>query len=213
MDARLRAETVRHPSSGSPPHWESEWTPRCTASRKVPASKVPLSTYRVYSQSALGNRNGASWSTAGASTTTGKSSEERCIEMIKKAVVAFMLTLLMVGSPVAAEAVSVSSAHGVGTQYREKSYNNGAKVTGKLRVKVAGNIKVYYEGRVDWPSAACADKTIGRYSSNTASKTLTTRGGTISMFAGTCKNAKVKSRISRDITNAPDPSGKWSAAY
>lgn len=132
---------------------------------------------------------------------------------MKKAVVAFLLTLLMVGSPVAAEAVSVSSGHGVGNQYRQTTYNNGAKVTGKLRVKVAANVKLYYEGRVDWPSAACADKAIGRYTTNTASKSPVTRGGTISMFAGTCKKAKVKSRISRDIPNLPDPSGNWSSTY
>ena len=132
---------------------------------------------------------------------------------MKRAIVASFLTLVMVGAPVAAEAVSVSSAHGAGTQYRQVSYNNGAKVTGKLRVKVAADVKVYYEGRVDWPSALCADTTIGRYTTNTASKTSVTRGGTISMFAGTCKNAKVKSRVSRDIPNQPDPSGNWSAAY
>ena len=118
------------------------------------------------------------------------------------------LTLALM--PASAYAVSVSSGSGSGTQYRDRSYNNGARVTGYLK-STQGNA-VYYQGRVDL--GGCNDDTIGRYSSNTTSLTSVTRGGTISTALGlTCSFQGVRSKICRDISGAPDLCGSWSLRY
>lgn len=109
-------------------------------------------------------------------------------------------------------AVSVSSSHGSGTQFRTATYNNGAKVNGTL--KSTSGITVYYHGRVTYPQIYCSATNIGRYSTDTTSLTPVTRGGTITSFPGIgCNGADVQSRVSRNIPNFPDTSGKWSTKY
>lgn len=120
-----------------------------------------------------------------------------------------VLSLSLIALPTSAWAVGVSSAHGSGNQSRTVSYGNGAQVSGSL-TSLQG-YPVYYEGRVDTGGFGCSDATIGRYSSNVTSSG--TRGGTISTFLGSCSFDGVRSRISRDIPNAPDPSGNWSSLY
>lgn len=94
-------------------------------------------------------------------------------------------------------------------------YNNGAAVSGTLAAN-RSSMYVYYSGQVDWSQWWCSDSTVGRYSSNTNSTTAVTRGGTISALPGiTCggSDTRVRSKVCRDTSYAPDPCGSWSSKY
>jgi hypothetical protein len=121
------------------------------------------------------------------------------------------LGVLLAIAPASAFAVSVSSDDGNGTQYRTESYSNGAKVSGNLR-STAGK-PVYYSGKVVINN--CGDSVVGRYTTNTTSKSYVTRGGTIASSIGLwpCSFDGVESRICRDINNLPDTCGSWSTKY
>ena len=122
-----------------------------------------------------------------------------------------VLTLSLVALPSAAYAVNVSSNDGSGTQSRTGSLSNGgATVTGSLR-STTGNT-VYYAGRIQLPCGA--DDNTGRYSSNTSSTSLVTRGGSIQgTFLHSCAADGVKSRICKVNNNLPDGCGSDSLLY
>lgn len=119
------------------------------------------------------------------------------------------LTAALVMAPTAASAVTVSSTHGYGEQYRVESYNNGAEVAGDLRSNQG--YPVYYEGKVNYSEYLCSDEEVGRYTSNTTSRFAVYRGGFVTGggLSPTCGADSVSSRVSRDISFAPDPSGYW----
>ena len=107
--------------------------------------------------------------------------------------------------PTAAFAVAVSSGSGSGYQSVTQAYGNGWKATGKLK-STSGN-KVYYQGKVVYDGTT--DDKCGRYTSNTTSLTLVTRGGTCVETAfrlGTADAGAFK--ICRDIPG-PDLCGPW----
>ncbi len=126
-------------------------------------------------------------------------------------IAAFVLATSAV--PTAAWAASVSSAHGTGSQSRAESYANGARASGTL-TSLQG-YPVYYEGKINLTGFGClSSKSVGRYTADTTSRSAVTRGGTIVATLGTfCSPTSVNSRISRNISMLPDPSGNWSANY
>lgn len=124
-------------------------------------------------------------------------------------VVALAAAAVMI--PSAAYAVSVTSAHGYGTQTRTASYGTGAQVGGGLTAR--SGYTVYYEGRVNVSGFGCSSPNIGRYAANVTSGRTEPRGGAITTPLGSCSLVGVSSRISRVIDNLPDPSGDWSANY
>ena len=119
------------------------------------------------------------------------------------------LSTLALAAPAAALAVSVSSSDGSGTQNVSTWYSNGATLSGNL--KSTSGSPVYYSGQVAINN--CEDSTYGRYTSNTTSTSLVSRGGTISALIGTwpCSFEGVKARVCKDVNNLPDPCGSWSA--
>jgi hypothetical protein len=121
------------------------------------------------------------------------------------------LSVVWMLMPASAYAVSVSSDSGSGEQYRVKTYNNGAGVSGTLRSTRGDN--VYYAGTVDLSN--CSDPGIGRYSSSTTSRSYVTRGGTIAYFPLTfpCGFQGVRSRVCREIVVLPDSCGSLSSRY
>lgn len=121
------------------------------------------------------------------------------------------VTASLVVAPAFAMAVGVSSNDGSGVQNRVTSFQTGADVSGNLRSTAGG--RVYYEGKVNYASP-CGDDAIGRYTSNTTSTTAVSSGGRITGQPGFgCGAPKVNSRISKDLTGLPDPSGPYSASY
>lgn len=131
---------------------------------------------------------------------------------MKIAIRAPALTAAFAVLPVSASAVYVGSYHGDGNQYRAVTYDHGARVDGRL-----GSIQgypVYYEGKSHFTGVFCPNEiVVGRYTSNTSATYYVPRGGAITTSATNCISDSVRSRVSRDITFAPDPSGRWSAAY
>lgn len=118
------------------------------------------------------------------------------------------LTVLVLAAPTAASAVSVSSNDGSGHQSLTSKYNNGWAASGKLK-STTGN-KVYYAGNVIYNSYP--DYDCGRYSTNTTSLSLVTRGGSCSQFPpppGPSADA-AKYKVCRDRTGLPDGCGSWS---
>lgn len=117
----------------------------------------------------------------------------------------------LVAAPTFALAVNVSSNDGSGIQYRTASFQTGADVTGNL--KSTNGAPVYYQGLVNYPFP-CDNDFIGRYTSDTTSRTAVTRGGRIAGAPGFgCNAPKVNSRVARNVNNLPDPVGSYSADY
>lgn len=125
------------------------------------------------------------------------------------------LALALSTAPAAAYGVYVTSYHGNGSQYRNYSANNGAGVNGNL--KSVQGYPVYYEGKINWArDIRCPSSTNdGRYTGNITSRSAYPADGYISTGfpSGNCISTSVNSRVSRDITAAPDPSGNWSSNY
>lgn len=115
-----------------------------------------------------------------------------------------MLIALM---PAIAYATNVSSDDGSGTQSLTSKGAWSWAASGKL--KSTSGSKVYYSGKIvyDWNT----DENCGRYTTDTTSTTLVTRGGTCSgpIRADTADGAEY--RVCRNINNLPDDCGSWSS--
>lgn len=118
----------------------------------------------------------------------------------------------LLAGPGVALAVNVSSNDGNGVQNRVGTATNGADVAGNLR-SVRGQ-PVYYQGRVNF-GFPCSMSGAERYTSDTASTSSVSRGGEIAAIRGIgCPNApRVASRVARNVSLAPDPTGPFTASY
>lgn len=119
---------------------------------------------------------------------------------------AAMAAVALVSAPIAAYAVNVSSNDGTGNQYVVSWMDHGANMTGNLK-SIQGN-KVYYAGTVvydNWP-----DDNKGRYTSDTTSLTLVTRGGALGDWSGSFGDPYIDGvhvKICRNRPFVPDGCG------
>jgi len=128
---------------------------------------------------------------------------------MKKLVATLVLSAMAVAAPTAGMAVSVTYAHGNGTQNATQWYGNGAYLDGVLR-SAAGS-PVYYEGLV--AIGNCSDVNDGRYTGNVTSTSYMGAGGQVTSgpLFWPCYLQGAKARVCRDINNLPDTCGGWSA--
>lgn len=120
------------------------------------------------------------------------------------------LTFVALAVPTAGMAVSVSSSDGSGSQTVGTQYSNGAYLQGPL--KSAAGSPVYYSGLVVLNN--CGDVNDGRYTGNVTSRTGQNAAGDVTAappISFPCSLDGEKARVCKDVNNAPDPCGSWSA--
>lgn len=108
--------------------------------------------------------------------------------------------------PSAALAVSASSGDGNGSQNVTSWHLRYWTATGNLR-SAAGR-PVYPSGKVE---VGGPDQVCGRYASDTTSRSYVTRGGSCNAGGG-FQVQGMQWRVCRNINNAPDSCGGWSAS-
>lgn len=115
----------------------------------------------------------------------------------------------LVAVPTAASAINVSSNDGSGFANSLRWYNTGVQMGGSLK-STNGNA-VYFSANLIYDGEL--DYLFGRYTTDTTSLSLVTRGGLAGFNTGSSNPAVdgIKVRVCRNKSNLPDSCGSWSA--
>lgn len=124
------------------------------------------------------------------------------------------VALLAISMPFGAYAMSASSNDGYGTQTRQETYGNGAKLGGNIAS--TSGASVYFQGQVVFNKTLCFSSGALPYSGSNRSSTPKGVGGYVTKITtNLCASggSKVRIRVAKNLTGLPDPVGSWSAKF